>query len=237
MKMYFICENCGCDELKSMRSPLDFKYGSKVQIPVFSCKQCGDLYAAVPTKKSVMIGHVICYIMSLIVSLVFWIRFFNEYPPSDQYADDIYHSPLYLVITSSFLSSVLLYDLIVVIWNYWKCFFGTKPLSYVLVHADKYGNAVRHPKGEQPDFTVRLDNMTKYIKKIKEHTAYKCTIDSEYGVVRVMDYEITENELILKVKKIRTSKFGKGSRFILIMPDGNTVMGRGRINSVCSDDR
>lgn len=71
MKLHILCEKCGCDNYKSLTSPIQFKYHSTYHIPIFECAECGQKYAVAATLKAFIFNQCVCLVPSLLFSIWF----------------------------------------------------------------------------------------------------------------------------------------------------------------------
>lgn len=223
MKLHCLCESCGHDNYKSLTSPFSFKYGSTVHIPCFECLNCKERYAVVPSKLSIAIEQIICFVIPIILMIVF----LTIYPhPKDSPERKIE------IIVIIVLGTLILYGVLITLWNYLKSFLGLKPLSYILIHIDNEYVEITH-KQEEIDFIAVTDFVKKAITNIQEGTVYLCKVGSDIGAVKLIKFNLYNEKIELSLKNVNLNKAYNNTEFILFSPKGKELC-RGKINS-CQD--
>lgn len=220
MKTKYLCECCGGSKYKSLTSPLSFKYGSTVTVPCYKCCDCGEIYAVVPTMFSIILEQAVCIIIPLFLS---WL-FFREFPPP--YGTQPYKLGLLLDII---MLALPLYGVMITAWNYLKCFFAVRPVSFTLVHIDENYVPIVN-KDEHADYSAEVTVSRKQVSKIKEGTVYKCTVNNKQCVVKLIDLDLTGERLILKLKSVNIPEGILNDPFALYNTGGKKIICSGTIS-------
>ena len=214
MKLNILCEKCGCDNYKSLTSPIQFKYNSTYHIPVFECSECGQKYAVAANTKAFIFNQCVCFIPSLIFSIWFAYEFIFED-----------------VIINTFCLTMVLYAMLLMLYNGLTSFTNAKPISYVVLPVDNDLTTI-FEKGEKADFCAEATSLTKLAKKIKPRTVYKCKAGSSSGAVKLLEFDITNSVLTLMLKNVSIGeKIFDGSEFVLMDAKDREVC-RGIINKI-----
>ncbi len=223
MKLHILCEKCGCDNYKSLTSPIQFKYHSTYHIPVFECSECGQKYAVAANLKAFIFNQCVCFIPSLIFSIWFVYMTYNISTLRDKIL-------ILICLTFSF------YAMLLMLYNGLTSFANVKPISYVIIPVDDELTTI-FEKDEIPHFCAKTTSLTKLAKKLKPRTVYKCKAGSTIGAVKLLEFDVNDSGLTLMLKNVSISeKVFDGSEFVLTDAKDREVC-RGVINKIdCKSD-
>ena len=218
MKTKYLCECCGGNRYKSLTSPLSFKYGSTVTAPCYKCCDCGEIYAVVPTMFSIILEQAVCIIIPLFLS---WL-FFKEFPPA--YGTDLYK----MGFLRNIMFALPMYGVLITAWNYLKCFFAVRPVSFTLVHIDENYVPIEN-KDKHSDYSAEVTVSLKQVSKIKEGTVYKCSVNNKSGVVKLIGLDLTDDRIVLKLKGVNVPEEILNDPFSLYATGGKKMICTGTI--------
>jgi len=214
MKLNVLCEKCGCDNYKSRTSLIQFKYRSTYHVPIFECVECGQKYAVAANLKAFIFNQCVCFIPPLIFSIWFAYEFILE---------DL--------IINTFCLTMVLYAMLLMLYNGLTSFANVKPISYVIIPVDDELTTI-FEKDETAHFYAEATSLTKLAKKLKSRTVYKCKSSSANGAVKLLEFEVTDSGLTLMLKNVSISeKIFDGSEFVLTDAKDREVC-RGIINKI-----
>lgn len=218
MKLNVLCEKCGCDNYKSRTSPIQFKYHSTYHIPIFECAECGQKYAIAANLKAFIFNQCVCFIPSLIFSIWFVYVTSNISTLRDKVI-------ILICLTLAF------YAMMLMLYNGLTSFANVKPISYVIIPVDDELTTI-FEKDETAHFCAEATSLTKFAKKLKSRTVYKCKSSSAHGAVKLLEFDVTDSGLTLMLKNVSISeKIFDGSEFVLTDAKDREVC-RGIINKI-----
>ncbi len=221
MKLHILCEKCGCDNYKSLTSPIQFKYHSTYHIPVFECSECGQKYAVAANLKAFIFNQCVCFIPSLIFSMWFVYMTYNI----STLRDKIF---ILICLTFSF------YAMLLMLYNGLTSFANVKPISYVIIPVDDELTTI-FEKDEVAHFCAKTTSLTKRAKKLKPRIVYKCKAGSTSGAVKLLEFDVNDRGLTLMLKNVSISeKVFDGSEFVLTDAKDREVC-RGIISKISSN--
>ncbi|MDE6133336.1 MAG: hypothetical protein K2G04_08180 [Oscillospiraceae bacterium] len=221
MKLHILCEKCGCDNYKSCTSLIQFKYRSIYHVPIFECAECGQKYAVAATLKAFIFNQCVCFIPPLIFSIWFVYTTANI----STFGDKIL---ILICITLAF------YAMMLMLYNGLTSFANVKPMSYVIIPVDDELTTV-FENDEKAHFCAEAASLTKLAKKLKPRTVYKCKSGSANGAVKLLEFDVTDSGLTLRLKNVSIcEKIFDGSEFVLTDAKDREVC-RGHINKAACD--
>lgn len=215
MKLYILCEKCGCDNYKSRTLPIQFKYRSTCHIPIFECSECGQKYGIAPTLKSFIFEQ--CCI--LIPSLICGVFYMLALPFSVKN------------VLATAMCFMLIYGSILFVWNIMQSYCSFRPINFIIIPIDDELTIISS-ENEIAHFCAETTSLTKLAKKLKPRMVYKCKASSANGAVKLLEFDVTDSGLTLMLKNVSISeKIFDGSEFVLTDAKDREVC-RGIINKI-----